>query len=79
MGWIAERHMKQGGSLNKNPSRQRRGPLRRIVADIKSSEGMFDRALVELECGHRVHSDAIYQARCDKCSQDQHSAKGDGQ
>jgi len=73
MGWISERTQGTGVNLRHDPSRQRKGPLRRIVADIRSSEGMFDRALVELECGHRVYSDAIYRARCDKCSENRDS------
>lgn len=68
MGWISKRHMQRGGSLNDHPERQRKGPLRKIVATLRPSGGMFDPARVELECGHTVLSDGIYKARCDKCT-----------
>jgi hypothetical protein len=61
--------MLQGGSLNRNPSRQRKGPLRKIVAVLRDSGGMFDPARVELECGHEVYSDGQFRARCDKCAE----------
>jgi hypothetical protein len=72
MGWISKRHMQQGGSINRNPSRQRKGPLRKIVRTIRASTGIFDPARVELECGHVVSSHGIYAARCVEC------AKGHG-
>lgn len=68
MGWISRRHMQTGGSINRNPSRQRKGPLKKIVATISYSTGMFDPALVELECGHQVRSHGQFKARCDKCA-----------
>jgi hypothetical protein len=68
-GWISKRHMQRGGSLNRHPERQRKGPLRKIVRTISYSTGMFDPALVELECGHQCRSHGIYRARCSKCAQ----------
>lgn len=70
-GWITKRHMQTGGSINKNPARQRKGPLRKIVAELRASTGMFDPAYVELECGHRCRSHGIYRARCVKCGEEQ--------
>lgn len=68
MGWISDRHMRSGGSLNRNPSRQRKGPLREIIAILRPSTGLFDPAYVELECGHRVHSNGAQRARCERCA-----------
>ena len=67
MGWIADRHMKQGGSINRNPAKQRKGPLRQIVAILRVGKGMFDSNWVELECGHQVSSNGTYRARCNHC------------
>lgn len=66
-GWITKRHQQTGVNLRKSPEQQRKGPLRKIVGLVKAGDGLFDRDLVELECGHRVRSDGIYRARCDKC------------
>lgn len=68
MGWISNRHMRTGGSINRNPARQRKGPLRKIVAELVPSTGMFDPAWVELECGHKVRSHGQFCARCDECA-----------
>jgi hypothetical protein len=68
MGWISERHMRTGESLNRNPSRQRKGPLRKIVVTLRHSTGIFDPAYVELECGHKVHSHGQFKARCVECA-----------
>jgi hypothetical protein len=69
MGWIHDRHMRSGGSLNRRPERQRKGPLRKIVHTIHHATGLFDTARVELECGHEVNSNGMYKARCDKCAE----------
>lgn len=66
--WISNRCQKTGGSINPNPSKQRKGPLRKILCVVRSGSGLFDRHLVMLECGHAVHSDGIYKARCHKCA-----------
>ncbi len=68
MGWITDRHLKTGRSLNGSPERQRKGPLREIVHVIRHSRGIFDPACVELACGHRTHSHGIYKARCVECA-----------
>ena len=68
MGWISKRHMQTGGSINRNPSKQRKGPLRKIVTTLRHSTGMFDPARVELECGHQVYSHGQFRARCDECA-----------
>ena len=68
MGWIYDRHKKRGGSLNGSPERQRKGPPRRIVATLRHSTGIFDPALVDLECGHRTHSHGAFKARCVECA-----------
>lgn len=68
--WIHARHMRSGGSINRNPAKQRKGPLRRIVETIRASTGMFDPAWVELECGHRCSSHGVFRARCRQCAQE---------
>lgn len=72
MGWIHDRHMRSGGSLNPNPRNNGsdKGPLRRIVGtrDVKGS-------LYELlECGHLnwprgdiIGHTAPERRRCRKC------------
>ena len=73
MGWISRRHMQQGGSLNRNPRKQRKGPLREIVVVLRESAGIFDPARVKLECGHEVYSHGQFRARCDKCAAPSHT------
>lgn len=51
-----------------NHSGQRRGPLRPIVSILRWSEGLFDSNYVELECGHRLHSNGTAKARCSFCA-----------
>lgn len=67
MGWIHKRHMQDGGSLNRNPARQRKGPLRKIVRVLVNSTGIFDADWVELDCGHKVRAWGQHRARCDTC------------
>jgi hypothetical protein len=69
MGWISERHSLHGGSLNMNPAKQRKGPLRKIVDIGKGTHHMFDSCDATLECGHtvRIWNDSQVRARCDKC------------
>lgn len=68
MGWISKRHMQSGGSINKHPERQRKGPLKTIVGTIRPAEGLFSPARVELECGHVVSSNGMFKARCSECA-----------
>lgn len=50
------------------PDRQRRGPLKAIVKVVRRAVGGgYNQAVVELECGHLVKSNANKHARCDKC------------
>jgi len=71
MGNLHKIAKKHGGNVNRNPSQQRKGPLKRIVALITpSNDTLFSRPYVELECGHRVHSDGISRARCPYCQED---------
>src|SRR5206468_3292507 len=70
MGWISDRHMKSGGSLNRNPKNNGsdKGPLRLIVEITGGGSGMFDRHFVKFECGHegRATPGAV-RGRCRKC------------
>lgn len=67
--WISRRCFRTGGNLRADPSRQRRGPLRRITSIITPQiDSFFSRPYVELECGHRVFSDGICKARCEECA-----------
>lgn len=70
VGWITERRMKSGRGLG-GSSKQRKGPLRKIVHTIRYSTGLFDTARVELECGHEVYSNGQFKARCNKCLEEQ--------
>jgi hypothetical protein len=54
------------GSYNKS-SPKHGAPLRRIVRVVLPAEGMFDRNLVELECGHQTRSNGMHRARCQHC------------
>jgi hypothetical protein len=67
MGWISQRKMRTGRGFG-GSSKQRKGPLRKIVATIHYSTGLFDTARVELECGHEVYSNGAFRARCDECA-----------
>lgn len=67
-GWITERASRTGTNLNPNPSKQRKGPLKKIVRILRDGTGIFDRDRVLLECGHTVWSDGQYRARCSKCA-----------
>lgn len=53
MGWISDRHMRRGGSLNPNcrNNGSDKGPLRRVVNMVPDPR--FDGLVLELlECGH---------------------------
>lgn len=70
MGWISDRHMRQGGSIG---GRRRRvypkdgAPLRRVVSIVTPSRSLFDAAIALLECGHRAKSWGGLRARCPWC------------
>jgi hypothetical protein len=75
MGWISDRHMRQGGSLNPNPKNNGsdKGPLRKVVRMVDDPQFRGVR-LELLECGHTAfpRSDVFGHApaerrRCRKC------------
>lgn len=72
MGWINDRHMKNGGTIGRPPKKgEWEGvPLRKIVGVIRGAENMFDQNIVELECGHTTRSNGHYRARCRKCAKE---------
>jgi len=75
MGWITARNLSGDhvGGRRKGKIPKDTAPLRRIVGTIRFSTGLFDTAIVELECGHTTHSNGIYRARCLECKAAQDS------
>ena len=70
MGWIHDRHMKQGGSIGGNPKKCRetsRYPLRKIVAVTRHQRTIFEPNAVTFDCGHEGYSYGTYRGRCKKC------------
>jgi len=71
MGWISDRHMRQGGSIGgrfKGKEYPKFGaPLRKIVGMVTISRHLFVPNRVLLECGHEEDSWGISQARCVRC------------
>lgn len=70
MGWIHNRHMRQGGSIGgrRRKSYPKDGaPLRKIVSVIRHSRSIFVPDDVLLECGHEGTSWGGVRARCPKC------------
>lgn len=71
MGWISDRHMRQGGSIGG----KRRGrvypkdgaPLRKIVQTIAYYGNLFQPNRVLLECGHEADAWGRNRARCPAC------------
>jgi hypothetical protein len=73
MGWIHDRHMKSGGSLNKNPKNNgsQKGPLRKVVEQLETGKGLFSRNWYKLECGHEAYgTPGAERVRCRKCKQE---------
>ncbi len=72
MGWISDRHMKTGTSLNSNPKNNGsgKGPLRKVVEVLGGGNGMFEKLHVKLECGHEVSCTGGVRARCPQCKRD---------
>lgn len=69
MGWISDRSMQRGGSIGGRKGKHK-GPLVEIVRVLIPSQNMFDRATVELKCGHEGFSYGgmcAARARCAKC------------
>ena len=71
MGWISDRHMRQGGSIGgKRKGRvyaKEGAPLRKIVRVVLHSAHLFTPDRVELECGHEADSWGGVRARCPAC------------
>lgn len=70
MGWISDRHMKQGGSIGGNATKCKetcRYPLRKIVGVIRHQESIFEPNTVKFDCGHEGWSYGAYKGRCKKC------------
>ena len=51
-------------------SKQRKGPLRKIVEEIVPGNGIFSPPKVRLECGHECYSAGAFRARCVACAKD---------
>ena len=70
MGWISDRHMRQGGTIGAPPKKGDRilkAPLVEIDYVIYCADGLFDRDTVMLKCGHKVWTTGQYKARCKEC------------
>jgi hypothetical protein len=70
MGWISDRHMKQGGSIGGNPKKCRetcRYPLRKIARVVRFQTSIFEPNGVEFECGHEGDCYGTQRGRCKKC------------
>lgn len=74
MGWISDRHMKQGGSIggrSKGRAYEKDGsPLRKISSVLTRSGSIFSPDKVLLECGHEGYSWGGVRARCPKCKEE---------
>jgi hypothetical protein len=69
MGWIANRHMRDGGSIGSGGlgPRKKGAPLRRVVGLVMPAASMFTPSIVRLECGHEAESWGGARARCVAC------------
>ena len=70
MGWISDRHMREGGTIGKPPQKGDRilkAPLVNISYIIYHASDMFARNTVMLECGHKAYTNGMYKARCKEC------------
>jgi len=69
MGWISDRHMRQGGSIGPGglSARKKGAPLRRVIAIKHLSMNLFLPNRVLLECGHTGESWGGARARCPEC------------
>lgn len=57
-----KRHGAAGGA------KQRKGPLKNIVARLRHSDNIFTPDWVRLECGHETYAWGTYRARCTECA-----------
>lgn len=71
MGWISDRHMRQGGSIGgKRKGRvypKNGAPLRKVIQVIVDYGNLFQPNRVLLECGHESDSWGGVRARCAAC------------
>jgi hypothetical protein len=71
MGWISDRHMKQGGSIGgrvKGRKYPKDGaPLRKISYVIRPQGSIFEPAWAMFECGHDGPAWGMARGRCSKC------------
>jgi hypothetical protein len=70
MGWISDRHMRRGGSINGNTRNNgsANGPLRKIVQIISHGKTIFERDRVRFECGHEgTATIGAGRGRCREC------------
>lgn len=76
MGWISDRHMKQGGSIGPGglSARKKGAPLRHVVKVLVLSDSIFAPNRVLLECGHEASSWGGVRARCVECKRAQEGA-----
>lgn len=67
MGWISKRKMTTGHGLGgyRKDSPKHGAPLVKIVEVIRPAAGLFDQALVLLECGHQTKSNGHARALCE--------------
>lgn len=71
MGWISNRHMREGGSIDGRTGKHK-GPLRKVISRTYLGQGMFDYDSGILECGHTNSRITIgaERARCKECGKD---------
>jgi hypothetical protein len=69
MGWIADRHMRSGGSIGPGGLKEHKlgAPLRKVTGTVIPAESLFSPAVVRLECGHDAESWGGVRARCVEC------------
>lgn len=71
MGWISDRHMRQGGSIGgKRKGRfypKEGAPLRKVVQVLVYYGNLFKPNRVLLECGYEGDSWGDVRARCPTC------------
>lgn len=72
MGWIHNRHMRQGGSIGPGGlgERKKGAPLRRIVRIVRDSGTIFGPNRVEFECGHEGEAWGGVRGRCVICKKE---------
>lgn len=77
MGWISDRHMKSGGSINGRPSNNgsKNGPLCKVEQILRRGTSIFDRNRVIFECGHEGSATiGARRGRCRHCRRGEENA-----